>query len=365
MPILLEASSDEGLATWGDLARHARKVNVTHLPAQLDRQAGEVLGSIFKKWGQRPPNRMRLGPNGEHIGPFLPTAETDYWEPPPGHLAVGMPIADALLETRDEFEKARRARMRGYLRQLDQALVCSVGEAGGNEGGREFRGLRGGGGEGRLGAARAQYRGRRLRLRGGEQRPLKTQVGIVRRLLREFEVAGKDAKQQRQALEAMKESGESDAQPARVLGEAEASIVDSRRRLEEAIAQLLCELEVLLASGQHAAVQGEEAAPNALDLDTISEDLVSDIKAVADAIFMLSSRSVEVRHQAKSACANDVMRRLRISRSTRYHNVRPLTSQRNGQASVQDAEQRLDMAVDDMRALLDSCHRLCDQHPDS
>jgi hypothetical protein len=304
VPILLEASSDEGLATWGDPAHHARKVNVTHLPAQLDRQAGEVLGNIFKKWGQRPPNRMRLGPNGEHIGPWLPTAETDYWEPPPGHLAVGMPIADALLETRDEFEKARRARIRGYLQQLDRALECAVGEDAGGEGrctlSGALSGLRGGGGEGRLGAARAQHSCRRLRLRGGEQRPLKTQVGIVRRLLREFEVSGKEAKQQRKALRAMNQSGEctSDAQPARVLREAEASILDSRTRLQEAITQLLCELEALLASAQPAAAQGEEAAPDTLDLD-ISEDLVSDVKAVADAIFMLSSPSIEVRHQAK------------------------------------------------------------------
>ena len=90
-PILLCADDDGQAATLGVMGApgscasiHSREVNVTHLPVDLDPDIGAALGVMYQKWGQRPPNRMRLGPNGEEIGPFLPSVLSDYWEPPPG-----------------------------------------------------------------------------------------------------------------------------------------------------------------------------------------------------------------------------------------------------------------------------------------
>ena len=247
VPIVLEASSDDSLATWGDLARHNRSVSVSHLPAGLDRVLGETLGNIFRKWGQRPPNRMRLGPNGEHIGPFLPTAQSNYWEPAEGHLAVGAPFADTLLRTRDEFEKAHRARMLGYLKEFDRALDCTVGEGGGDSKSPPaiLKGLKGGGGvavgsvlcHGAV-AKKKACRGVRsvLWLRGGApQRSLHTQVAVVKRLLRDFEVCGQEARAQRAKVRGCEagspgvEGAEGDLkQQQRVLEEADASVVDAR-----------------------------------------------------------------------------------------------------------------------------------------
>ena len=90
-PILLCADNDGQAATLGVVGApgscasiHSREVNVTHLPVDLDPDIGAALGVMYQKWGQRPPNRMRLGPLGEEIGPFLPSVLSDYWEPPPG-----------------------------------------------------------------------------------------------------------------------------------------------------------------------------------------------------------------------------------------------------------------------------------------
>lgn len=110
-PIILEAASDDTLATWGEISRHNRTVEVGHLPPQLDRHIGEALGNLFRKWGERAPNRMRLGPLGESIGPWLPTAANDYWEPSEGHLVVGTGMSESLEQTTHEFVKAHRLRV--------------------------------------------------------------------------------------------------------------------------------------------------------------------------------------------------------------------------------------------------------------
>ena len=82
-----------------------------HLPPQLDRHIGEALGNLFRKWGERAPNRMRLGPLGEPIGPWLPTAANDYWEPSQGRLVVGTGMSESMEQTTHEFVKAHRLRV--------------------------------------------------------------------------------------------------------------------------------------------------------------------------------------------------------------------------------------------------------------
>ena len=189
---------------------------------------------------------MRLGPNGEAIGPYLPHAEGDYWEPSPQHLAVGAPMSDTLLETREQFELAHRARMQGYMRAFDDDCASSASAVHGEGGGGGEGGARGsveqdcadglrGGGEGWEEVSRGV-----CGLGGGwdsdTKRQLKIEVGVVKRLMKDLEQNGLETSQQRIRVGTLKKSAPADCHDLKqqevVLAEAEASICDTRQRLK-------------------------------------------------------------------------------------------------------------------------------------
>mmetsp|Transcript_44442 Transcript_44442/g.69489 ORF Transcript_44442/g.69489 Transcript_44442/m.69489 type:complete len:177 (-) Transcript_44442:91-621(-) len=112
---------------WSNLSEANQTVDIMPFPEEIAGAQGDNLAKVFALWGKRPPTRMLVGPQGEAIGPFMPSREVEnFWEPDPGRLAVGPPAPSWWLETRQKMEEAHRQRILGYAVVLD-ALESKAG----------------------------------------------------------------------------------------------------------------------------------------------------------------------------------------------------------------------------------------------
>ena len=119
VPVLIIDKDGDGVE-WGDIEQYSRTATVAHFPEAMRNPTTDRLSSLFRLWGKRPPNHMRLGPSGEQIGPYLPNMLDGYWEPADGQLVVGSPADADLLEAREKADAAVKGRMLAYARATDQ-----------------------------------------------------------------------------------------------------------------------------------------------------------------------------------------------------------------------------------------------------
>ncbi|EKX53126.1 hypothetical protein GUITHDRAFT_133492 [Guillardia theta CCMP2712] len=130
--LTLPSYRDFGNGT-GERTQVEIQARVQHFPSWWGEEALR-LASMFKLWGKRPPNQMLLGPKREPIGPYLPTRDcwssaedlTQYWEPPEGFLYVGEPEEEKEERAMEENIQARRNRMRGIARAMDELSLSKM-----------------------------------------------------------------------------------------------------------------------------------------------------------------------------------------------------------------------------------------------